>query len=292
MSERRFSRPSLEIVLRPPREPRWNELARRGELLERREPDPEAGAAVETYEVDGEMWLIDGDLGEFHLDRRAGRVEAWPLPGIPRDSFERRLRVDWLPIFYTAWGWQVVHAGAVRSDETDRTIAFVGASGAGKSTLSYALGRRPGWTQLTDDATAFRALEDGLELLPIPSESRLRPPSAERFGRSPWVGEELRPDGLGTLVALYFLSPAESAERMSIDRMSASRALQELLEQAFAFTLKRRRLRQRMMEDYFALAAAVPSFRLTYRKDFAVLDQLLAAIEEHVDGIEAVIASG
>lgn len=292
MSERRSSRPSLDIVLRPPRPPRWGELARRGELLERHEPDAERGAPVETYAIDDAMWLIDGDLGEFRIDPRPGRIEAWPVPGVARQAFERRLRVDWLPIFYTVWGWQVVHAGAVRSEDTDRTIAFVGASGAGKSTLSYALGRRPGWTQLTDDATAFRAVGEGVELLPIPSESRLRPPSAERFGRSPWVGEELTPDGLGTLVGLYFLAPAGGSRGVSIDRLSASRALQELLEQAFAFTLKRRRLRQRMMEDYFTLAAAVPSFRLTYRKDFAALDALLEAVEEHADDLADVRASG
>lgn len=282
MSERHEPRLSLDIALHPPREPRWGELRRRGELLERRESDPAYGAAVETFEFDGSMWLLDGDLGEFRIGRRPGRIEAWPVLGIERDAFERRLRIDWLPIFYTLWGWQAVHAGAVRAEERDETIAFVGPSGVGKSTFAYALGRRPGWCQLTDDATAFHTVDGRIELLPIPSESRLRPPSAERFGRKPWVGEELRPDGLGSLTALYFLQPSEAPEQPTeIGRVGPSRALQQLLEQAFAFTLKRRELRQGMMEDYFTLCATVPSFRLTYRKSFETLDGILERVESH-----------
>ena len=283
---------SIDITVRPERDPRWQDVRRRGELLERRDPDPEYGEAVETYEFDGEMWLVDGDLGEIRIHRRPGKIEAWPLPGISEDELERRLRVDWLPIFYTLWGFQTVHASAVVHEDRTETLAFVGASGVGKSTLGYALGRRPGWTQLTDDATAFRAVDDAIELIPIPSESRLRPASARRFGRRPHVGEALPPHGLGVLSAIYFIVPSAEASDPVIRRLGASRALQQLLEQAFAFTLKKRSLRQQMVEDYFTLCATVPTYSLVYRREFAYLDPLLDAIEAHAEEQESARATG
>lgn len=291
MPERRPS-PSLEVVFHPPRSPRWEELRRRGTMLERRGADPEWGGAVETFECDGEIWLIDADLGELRIDRRPGHLEVWPLPGIDRREFERRLCHDWLPALYTLWGWEAVHASAVAAEDRGATVAFVGASRVGKSTLAYALGRRAGWRQLTDDATAFRVVEGGVELLPIPSESRLRPPTAERFGRAPYVGEDLPSAEMGELVALYFLRPSERVDEITIGEMAPSRALQALLEQAFAFTLNKRQLRQRMVEDYFTLSTVVPSFRLVYRKDFGQLEALLEAIEAHAELLAASRATG
>ena len=228
--------------------------------------------------------LAAGDRG-LRFTAAPGGIDALSERGVEREWFAHVVRRCWFPPVYQVRGRQVVHASAVLHSETGGAVAFVGPSGAGKSTFAYGLAARPGWRQLSDDAMALSSASGGIVLHPIDHEPRLRPASADYFnvrGRSlsgaAWPAHEVR------LSRIYFLEPHDEDlaghRAIVFAPLRATGAYQRLLKQAHALTLKIPALNRRLMLDYLAVTAAIPTYRLAYRRSFDHIERIFDVIED------------
>jgi len=251
---------------------------------------------------------VDANCGLdlFHATQLARRIEpygisffedrpqltAFPSAQVDPDWFNHLVTRSWLPAIYQIWGRQVLHASAVARSADGSAVAFAGPSHAGKSTMAYGLGRRSGWSLVSDDTLAFSAASTTgaveIQLHRLPNDARLRPASAEYFGRTAQPVESYdwltRPP---RMTAVYFLDgdPAlPSPARITTLKAGESYAL--LLEQAHAVTLKLARHNQQLMRDYLQLAATIPVFRLTYRRSFEAFEEVVDALEDHLRSAE------
>lgn len=252
-----------------------------GLRLARWPPAPFEEEPTDCFQVGDDYWIWQPGVGgiQFRADRPAYVV--FPSESVDPTWFDHLVSRSWLPAVYQVWGRQVLHASAAAETNTGEVVAFAGPSGAGKSTLAYGLGRRERWAAVSDDTLAFSTDERGISLHPLPNEARLRPASAEYFGRSgarprpvPW------PSGPLNLRAIYFLFAADTlSDAVRITPLKAADAYPLLLAQAHAFTLSVAEHNQRLMRDYLTVASAIPICRLDYHRSFTTFEAVLDGVE-------------
>jgi hypothetical protein len=269
-----------EPALDSPSQSKW--LADHGVRLGQWAPAPFETSPTDCFKVDQTYWLWQPGVGGIRF--RADRLEffAFPCPEAKPAWFEQVVTRSWLPAIYQVWGRQVVHASAVVHETSGDVLAFVGPTGAGKSTVAYGLSRRPGWRMVADDTLAFSGAEGCVVLHPLRQVVRLRPATAGHYGQTSPLPEPLAwPRGAVALACLYQLTvDAGLAGTTLITRLGAADSLRVVLEQAFALSLNIPEHNRELMLDYATLAA-VPSFRLAYRRSFEVIDRVLDDLEAH-----------
>ena len=102
------------------------------------------------------------------------------------------------------------------------------------------MGRRQGWRLISDDTLAFTASGDGIRLHPLRNEARLRPGSAEFFGKSGEAFETVAwPLGPLSLRVVYVLDVADdSTDVARFEKLGVAEGLPLLLQQAYALSFK------------------------------------------------------
>jgi hypothetical protein len=244
-------------------------------------PAPFESAPTDCFKVDQTYWVWQAGVGGLRFVADRPEFFAFPTSEVEPAWFKRVVLHSWLPAIYQVWGRQVLHASAVVRSEAGELAAFVGTSGAGKSTIAYSLGRRAGWRMVSDDTLAFACEGEHLELYPLRQEVRLRVATAAHYGKQGEVVEPLEwPRRSVTLARLYFLAVDAGVATTAIVPLSAAESYRLVLEQAFAFSLNIPEHNRALMLAYAALAA-VPSFRLAYRRSFNVLERVLDDLEAH-----------
>jgi hypothetical protein len=245
-------------------------------------PAPFESAPTDCFKVDHTYWVWQAGVGGLRFVAGQAEFFAFPASGVEPAWFKRVVLHSWLPAIYQVWGRQVLHASAAVRAETGDVVAFAGTSGAGKSTIAYSLGRRAGWQTVSDDTLAFSCADGRVALHPLRREVRLRAATARHYGRTGEVFEPLAwPTGSVALARVYFLAVDPSvAAATAITPLSAAENYRRVLEQAFALSLNVPELNRKLMLDYAALAA-VPSFRLAYRRSFDVIESVLDDLEAH-----------
>jgi len=259
------------------------ELVAAGQLLTTWQPAPFEESPTDCFRLGDAYWIWQPGVGGIRFFADTPQCTAYPAHDVDSDWFANLITRSWLPAVYLVWGRQVLHASAAMRTSDGRAVAFVGPSGAGKSTIAYGLSRRPGWTHVSDDTLAFSVAGPAIALHPLRNDARLRSATAEYFGRSAHPVDPIEwPDGALTLSAVYLLeSEADGSGAVTIATVKAADAYTRLLEQAHAFTLEIPSHNQRLMRDYLALAAAIPAFRLTYRRSFDAMEEILEAVDRH-----------
>lgn len=267
-------------------------LLKHGDHLVRWPAAPFETSHTDCFAVGAHYWIWQPGIGGLRFTAAHDGIDALSERGVDRECFARVVRRCWFPPVYQVRGRQVLHASAVLNDETREAVAFVGPSGAGKSTFAYGLATRPGWRQLSDDAMAWSPAGGHIVLHPIDHEPRLRPASADYFNVSERsVSGAVWPAHTVRLGRIYFLEPHD--EDPAEDRavlfapLRAAGAYQRLLEQAHALTLKIPALNRRLMLDYLAVTAAIPAYRLAYRRSFDHLERIFDVIEDETTASEA-----
>lgn len=242
--------------------------------------------ATDCFRQGDQIWIWQPLVGAVRFSLCEPRLFAFPWPGGDVAWFREVVTRSWLPAIYPLWGRQVLHASAVICTATGATVAFTGPTHAGKSTTAFGLSRRPGWRALGDDTLAFSVGDDrSIPLHPIPNEARLRPESAGFYGLT---GEDASrtlvwPGGNPRLSAVYVLEGDDAlVATAAFERLRAADSLPLLLQQAYALSFGLPKYNQQLMKDYLALSAAVPIFRLRYRRSFEVAEELFSAIAGHL----------
>lgn len=249
------------------------------------------------FRAQDDFWIVQHDIGAVHFTLFEPRVVAHVWPGADEARFRQYVTRSWLPAIYPLWGRQVLHASAVACPRSGVAVAFTGPTRAGKSTTAFGLSRRGAWVHAADDTLAFSIGEDAaapVRLHPIPNEARLRPATADYYGRTDSPTETLTwPESDVALKAIYVLDGDDTCrETARFTRLRAADALPLLLQQAFALSFDMAAYNQRLMKDYLALASRVPVFGLRYRRSFDVAEELFAALDAHLQAEPGVACPG
>jgi hypothetical protein len=256
-------------------------LLRDGEHVATWPAEPFEKTATDCYRLGDHFWIWQRGIGGVEFATATPALRAYREPGADPTWFEHVVTRSWMPAVYQVWGRQVLHASAV-ADDAGSVVAFTGPSGAGKSTFAFGLSRRSGWQQVADDTLAFASEDGALRLYPLPNSARLRPRTARYHRQEGKAPERLSwPSGRLTLTRIYAIGASdELTDAVDIAPLTATEAYRVLLEQAHAFTLAIPEHNQRLMLDYLQLAA-LPAFRLSYRRSFDHFEQVLDVVEAH-----------
>lgn len=174
-----------------------------------------------------------------------------------------------LPLALEARGYAVLHASAVHHGSG--CVVVCGRSTSGKSTLAAAAAHDE-LAVVADDAIAF-SLWEGPSVLTLPFELRPRP-ADDRLSlaeASSEGGDEL------SLRHLVLLEPDPNAQSIALEELSAGEAFGALMPHAYCFSLDDSR--QRLIDEYSALAAATETARLRYRPEPSSLPAMVAVLK-------------
>lgn len=212
-------------------------------------------------------------------------------PDLPQTTLDHFLTDQVLPRVLAHEGNLVVHAGACRCD--DRAFIVMGESGRGKSTLVASLDRA-GFPLLGDDALVVqwerhlplvKAVYPSLRLLPDSLDALFsEPPETTQVAHyspkqriSVPVESDLDVEPL-PIAAMFSLSLPSLNQDILIRTMSPAETCIALITNSFALDPTDKALGRKKLEDASRLANAVPSFELTYPRDYARLPDVHAAI--------------
>lgn len=255
---------------------------------------------------DGQVWtqfhrLQDGfllrfpDYADYEIGGEAQVVHCFPAPGVASDTIWHLYHNQVLPLVLSRQGKLVFHASAVEIGGV--AVAFMGASGRGKSTLAASLAAN-GFAFLTDDGLLLE--RSGAQWLAMPSQPSIRlwrdselaivgegadaAPALEftskgRFLATPALSHcrEPRP-----LAIIYFLGEGD-ATVPTLQGLTPSQALIELVKHSFLLDIEERRLLATHFDELSALVTGVASKRFDYPRSFESLDLVRSALLEDVN---------
>ncbi len=237
--------------------------------------------AIYGYSGAGARWLHWPGLATFRF-MALDEVTAIAADTVEGERILDAYRRTVLPLALQAFVYEVLHASAVMSG--GGVAAFCALPETGKSTVAYGLGRR-GYALWADDALVFQACAGQLQAIPLPFRMRLRPLSRSYFARQ---GEPEEPHTVERsghrpkpLAAVFVLERVHDAGEMSVElhRLSAGDALPGVLTHAHSFSEDDPARKRRLVDQYLALVATVPIFRLRFRPDLERLDDILDHVE-------------
>jgi len=269
-----------------------------GEVPERLDHATHRGA---NWAARRDCFLLDlRGIGRF-LSAEGCRVTLSPASGMPVDDILVFATGSALGAILYQRGAMLLHGSAILHD--GRAFVFCGSSGAGKSTLAAALSRS-GCTFLADDVCAVELAPDGSPLIqPDGRDLRLYRDSIGQIGLTEGIGPRVRrlvekfhvsPPRRSSgeihgipLAAIYILAESNAASPPGITALPHLLAAQALLHQTY-----RRRLalaycsEGQQVTRTAALLSHARVFNLHRPRDFAALDDTLARLRAHWDGLD------
>jgi hypothetical protein len=168
-------------------------------------------------------------------------------------------------------------------------ITFCGPSGRGKSTLARAFCEH-GAVAYADDAVPFRMRHGRSWASSIPQRLRPRLPAAAAYSKAITPGgAHVTDTGLNyapqesaePLRAVFWLEPMRAAADLAapeISRLATPEAFRRLLTEAHCMTLRDPAANRKMIENYFALVATTPVYRLVFAADLHRIDRTIEAV--------------
>ena len=253
------------------------------------------GTPSTQFYRDGSGYLLRfPGLADYQVSADGRDVFCCPVPGVSDETTRHLYLNQVLPLALSRQEKLVFHASAV--DVGGAAVVFAGESGRGKSTLaaSFATSGSP---FLTDDGLvieeraaeywvapshpSIRLWDDSRQALvrlgaptaePVPFTSKTRFLAGDEI---PFCNEP-RP-----LRRVYFLGDATSP-RVSIEQVSRSDALIELVKHSFLLDIQARELIAAHFDRLSRLVAPGIYFKLDYPRTYESLPDVRRAVLEHV----------
>ena len=245
------------------------------------------GQVVAFSSTGSKVWSLHWPgVASFRFQAGRDHVAAIPYSPAQPDLIHSTFRHSVLPLVLQALGREAIHASAVLSPQG--VIGFCGHAHAGKSTLAYALSDR-GYPAWSDDAVVFEVDGRTSRAVLLPFEFRLRPASAQLFGRSPGPAparQEQTP-GRAPIAALCSLvrEPADASKSaVTIRRLRGREALAAVLEHSLCFDMNDRARKQTVLVNYLTLMSSVHVFEIRMRP---ALDRLSGVVDAIVSDVIA-----
>jgi hypothetical protein len=231
-------------------------------------------------------WMEVPDIAVFRFDRGARSVDAIASASADRDLVYDTYYRATLPLALQFFGFEVLHASAVRTPAG--VVAFCAVSETGKSTTVGALSRR-GYALWADDAVTFQINDEdtGAHAIAVPFRLRLHSMSARAIGDTDTAHRWPRPGPIelkaAPLAALCVLRREAGALRAAeINRLSRIDSVTALLPHAYCFTMDDPERKRVMMHRYIDLAERVPTFAVTIANGLEKLPDVLDEIEHSI----------
>ena len=242
---------------------------------------------------DGSIYLRWSDLFEFLIASDGKRVSIHALDGASLEAFHSYLLGPALSFALLKLGIEPLHATTIVVD--GGAVSFLGNCGYGKSSLAAAF-LEQGDPVLTDDLQVLGRTPDGPVAYPGPPRIKLFPEIGTALLRTlvrgvpmgPLTSKLIVPLGRHQawteavpLKAIYALAPpATGAQRrkVSIGRLSARKALLELLRNTFNRAVTDSDRLERQFVWAAELASTVPIKLLSYPRILSALPTVRRAI--------------
>lgn len=252
---------------------------------------------TEFYRVGAGYLLRFPGLADFEVSADGATVAAHPVEGVDADTIEHLYLNQVVPLALSRQDRPAFHASVVAVP--GGCVAFLGRSGMGKSTLaaSFSLGDAP---FLTDDALIVSESGGVIVAAPGPASIRLWNDSVEALieadsARSSRVsysskarllaGQALtHGDSPLPLLSAYLLEPVEPA-RVTFRPLEGVSRHMAWVENSFLLDTEDRGLVARHFEWTHHVASLVPTFALSYERDYRRLGEVRRTILQHVAGI-------
>jgi len=211
--------------------------------------------------------------------------------GLSQTTLDHFLADQVLPRAKAHSGDFVLHAGAVRVD--DEAILLMGASGRGKSTLVTSLDSA-GLALLGDDAMVISCLDDRPRTKAVYPSLRLLPDSIAALFSESWTTTKVahysskrridvpRPN-VGSIdsvaiAAIFIIAEPVADAPINLRRMTVPQACITFVENSFALDPSDTSRAADRLAAASALARRVPTFELSYPRDYGQL----AKVREHI----------
>lgn len=232
------------------------------------------------------------DQADFILDLGEGRIDVIAPAALAQNTLEHLLLDQALPRLLAGRGHLVAHASIVQLSQG--AVAFIGRSGWGKSTLAALLHRR-GFPALCDDCALFERRGDTVYAIPSYPGLRLFEDSIEQSmgtetlsspvsdysdkQRIIEIDHDAMLEGPRPLAAICVLDAPDPAITIpAIAQISAAAACMAIIEHGFRLDPSDSTLTARQLAQASTIAHAVPAYALTYPRDFASQDALIATL--------------
>ena len=232
-----------------------------------------------------QAWMKIPGLAVFRFDRERFAVTAFPEAQVDPDQLHDNYYRAALPMALQFFGFEVLHAGAVRTSRG--VVGFCAVSETGKSTTVAELSRR-GYPAWADDAVPVAIDDDGggVNALAVPFRIRLK--SIHSFGDDQgfrrWSDPVPVEFHATPLVGLCVMDRVASSEKTAVRRLSAVEAVAALLPHAYCFSLANPQRKRVMMQRYIELAARIPTFAISISTGLEKLPAALDQIENSIPG--------
>ena len=249
---------------------------------------------TEFYRSDNGYLLRFPGLADFEVTADGKEVVAHPTEDGDQVTVEHLYVNQLVPLALSRQGQPTFHASAVTVP--GGTVAFLGKSGTGKSTLaaSFALGDSE---FLTDDALLIEETKDGCLVKPShpsvrlweDSKDALIDPDAPQAAAVSYstkarllAGEALTfIDTPQPLLAAFVLGPEDDAE-ISIRELSGTDRYMAWVENSFLLDITDKDLLSQHFEWTNRICATVPTYALTYPRDYGMLPEVRKAVRKHI----------
>jgi hypothetical protein len=243
----------------------------------------------------GDAYLLRfPELADFEVSADGTEVIAYPTPSADEATVEHLYINQLVPLALSRQGRPTFHASAVTLP--GGAVAFLGKTGMGKSTLaaSFALGDSE---FLTDDALLIEETDDGCLVQPShpslrlweDSKDALIDPDAPQAAAVSYsnkarllAGEALTfSDTPQPLLAAFVLGLEDGAD-VSIREMSGTDRYMSWVENSFLLDITDQELLSQHFEWTNRISSSVPTFALTYPRDYGILQDVQNAVRHHV----------
>jgi hypothetical protein len=257
---------------------------------------PERGGMSLALSDEHGFLLRFPDLADFAISTDPRQIGAWPAATTAIATLRHLLLDQVLPRVLAHQGRLVLHAGAVRVGH--QAVAFIGGSGSGKSTLSASF-HAAGYPLLSDDGLVLSQTKGVTLALPTYQSLRLWPeailglyelaPAVSQMAHYSSKRRIIMTDlGAETnvwlpLTSIYVLgSEVPATDEISVIRLSPSAACMAIIGNSFQLDLTDTRRSAVVFETTSRVVDRLPTFSLTYPRDFACLPEIHDAIIETV----------
>lgn len=232
------------------------------------------------------------DIADFGIDFERREVSILRCSEDASQDTINHLLVDQLwPRIIGHGGELVLHAAGALTQSG--VILMIGPSGAGKSTIGASL-HRDGNPLLGDDAIIVKTTDRAPLCKAVYPSLRLFPDSIAKLfegsvshstvsdytsKRNVEFSSNIHHFALWhPLSAIFFLDPNMGQKRIDIERLGPSDSCMRLIQQSFSLNPFESDLAAMKVKSSSCVARSVPTYRLSYERDFSKLAELGAAM--------------
>lgn len=259
--------------------------------------DPDGSIAISAARMGDHYGLRFPGVAEAWVDS-SGSIALWRHPQASIESLRHVLLDQILPRTLAQHGQLVLH-GSMATNASGRTVVILGESGRGKSTLASAfelaggrvltddcvvISRHAGRTRAVPSYAGLRLWSDSLVALYPLRQAQATPVAhySSKLRLAHGSTSEMHHPAHHTLDAILVLQePEDDQQQILLSRPSPQQGCMAIMGNTFQFDLGNLRHTHRLLGLAADVARQVPVLNLHYPRDYSLLPDVVARVDEH-----------